>query len=340
MSDQIVAITKIKKQLGARLLLLAHHYQRDEIIALADYVGDSLYLAQQAAKSSAQYIVFCGVRFMAESVAILAKKGQRVFLPALEAGCPLADSISLPEFQHTWQQVHAAYIGSVVPITYINSSSAIKAVVGEHNGLVCTSANASLALRWGFQKADKVFFVPDQHLGFNAAKSIGLLPQDMYIVVDKKNVDTEKLQKAKLILWPGACHVHTHFTVFQIQQFRQQYAQGFVVVHPECTHDVVSASDAVGSTTFIMEYVEKKPRGAVVAVGTEIHLVNRLHQRFAGEKLVIPLARSLCPNMYKVNLTNLLKTLHELPAYNEITIDTHIQHSAARSLRAMLLLDH
>jgi quinolinate synthase len=315
-------IAAAKAALGRRLVILGHHYQRDEVIKFADYTGDSYRLAQQIAKRPyAEFIVFCGVHFMAESADVLSGDDQQVILPDLAAGCSMADMADIEQLETCWCELNAVFGGAglqaCVPLTYINSSAAIKAFCGEHGGVVCTSSNAEATLRWAWDRAERILFLPDQHLGRNTAFKMGL-PLDDMVVWDPNEigggVDPVALERARIILWKGHCSVHTRFTVRQIENLRAQHPSVRVIVHPEVPLDVVQAADDSGSTEYIIKRVSESPAGSVWAVGTEIHLVNRLARQVAPDRTVLSLDQfgCLCSTMFRVSPNHLLWTLEGL----------------------------
>jgi quinolinate synthase len=353
-------IARAKAALGDRLVILGHHYQRDEVIRFADHIGDSLKLAQFAAtKTTADYIVFCGVHFMAESADILSAPHQQVILPDLAAGCSMADMAAIDQLEVCWRELAQLGAASVVPVTYINSAASIKAFCGEHGGIVCTSSNAAKVMTWAWSQRQsgaeagdvKVLMLPDQHLGRNTAFKMGV-PLDQMVVWDPNEpfggLTREQVAAAKLILWKGHCSVHTRFSVKQIEQFRKQAGTGFgsqspvrVIVHPECTHDVVQAADESGSTEHIIRTVKNSPKGSVWAVGTEIHLVNRLAADVAPDRTVVTLDPfgCLCSTMFRVSPNHLLWTLEGLvegKVYNQITVDEPQKSFARVALDRML----
>jgi quinolinate synthase len=292
LSDQAMAlrIADARRALGDRLVILGHHYQRDEVIRFADYTGDSFRLARQIAnRPQADYIVFCGVHFMAESADVLCAPHQKVILPDLAAGCSMADMAAPEQLETCWEELTQMGVtprpgsgqAGVVPVTYINSAASIKAFVGERGGTVCTSSNAMATLRWAFARGERVLFLPDQHLGRNTAYKMGIALDDM-VVWDPDEIcgglDPDQVSRAKMILWKGHCSVHTRFSAKQIQTVRQQHPGVRVIVHPEVPWDVVQAADDSGSTEYIIKTVTNSPEGSVWAVGTEVHLVNRLAQ--------------------------------------------------------------
>jgi quinolinate synthase len=340
-------ITAAKAALGPRLVVLGHHYQRDEVIKFADCIGDSLKLAQYAAShAAADNIVFCGVHFMAESADVLSAPHQRVILPDLAAGCSMADMAAIDQLEICWDELRSIGVTGVIPITYINSTAAIKAFCGEHHGTVCTSSNAARVMEWAWTQGEKVLMLPDQHLGRNTAAKMGV-PLDEMVVWDFDQplggLTPEAIGRARLILWQGHCSVHTRFTVRQIEQFRMEHPTGKVIVHPECTHDVVQASDDSGSTEHIIRTVTASPPGSVWAVGTEIHLVNRLARQVAPERTVITLDSlgCLCSTMFRVSPNHLLWVLDGLlegQVHNQIVVPEPTKTWARVALDRMLTL--
>jgi quinolinate synthase len=347
-------IAAAKRTLGSRVVILGHHYQRDEVIKFADFTGDSLKLARAAAtKHEAEFIVFCGVHFMAESADILRAPHQKVVLPDLAAGCSMADMAAPDQLEMCWREmqqmgVHADAVENgrqgVIPVTYINSSAAIKAFVGAHGGIVCTSTNAAAVMQWAWERGEKLLMLPDQHLGRNTGYKMGV-PLDEMVVWDPNEMwgglSAEQLAKAKLILWKGHCSVHTRFTTQQIDAFRAKYPQGQVIAHPECTWDVVQAADASGSTEAIITAVRNSPEGSVWAVATEVHLVNRLMHEMAPGKTVVTLDPfgCLCSTMFRVSPNHLLWILEGLVegrVQNQITVPDDQKHDARLALDRML----
>jgi quinolinate synthase len=335
-----------KKALGTRLVILGHHYQRDEIIAHADFRGDSYKLAKDAAAvPDAEFIVFCGVHFMAESADILTGPNQKVILPNLAAGCSMADMANLFQVRSAWKQIHEV-IGeaTLVPVTYINSAANLKAFVGEHGGTVCTSTNAPTAVAWALEQGDKVFFFPDQHLGRNTGVKLGYDPETEMVVWDPFKPlggnTPEAIKSAKFILWKGHCTVHKRFTVEQIEKARVDYPGIQVLVHPECELDVVNAADLNGSTEFILKAVTNSPAGSKWAIGTEINLVSRLANE-QPDKTIICLDPEICPcsTMYRIHPSFLLWTLENLVAgnvVNQIIVPEKVRADALVALQRML----
>jgi quinolinate synthase len=339
-------IAAAKAALGDRLVILGHHYQRDEVIKFADYTGDSFKLARSIAKHpNADYIVFCGVHFMAESADILALPHQRVILPDLAAGCSMADMVAPDQLETCWAELEQMGVASrVVPITYINSAAAVKSFVGEWGGTICTSSNAAASLKWGWQQREKILFLPDQHLGRNTAWKMGISLDDM-VVWDPYEpfggLTKAELDRAKLILWKGHCSVHVRFTVKQLEAVRAQFPGIRVIVHPEVPFDVLRAADDSGSTEYILKTVREAPAGTTWAVATEIHLVHRLAEEVAPEKTVISLDQvgCLCSTMFRVSPNHLLWILEGLvdgEVHNEIAVAGERQKWARIALDRML----
>jgi quinolinate synthase len=334
-----------KKRLGDRLVILGHHYQRDEVIKFADFTGDSLKLARAAAaRGTAEYIVFCGVHFMAESADILRGPHQKVVLPDLAAGCSMADMAEGEQLEIAWRELGEMGADSIIPVTYINSSAAIKAFCGEHGGVVCTSTNAAAVMKWAWERGERLLMLPDQHLGRNTGYKLGV-PLDRMAVWDPHEMwgglTPEQARNAKLLLWKGHCSVHTRFTVQQIAAFRKQYPEGKVIAHPECTFDVVQAADLSGSTEFIIDTLRKSPKGSVWAVATEIHLVNRLSHELAPDRRVVTLDPfgCLCSTMFRVSPNHLLWILEGLidgVVHNQITVPEETKRWARLALDRML----
>ena len=338
-------IAAARAALGGRLVILGHHYQRDEVIKFADYTGDSLKLAQRAAgHHSADFVVFCGVHFMAESADILGAPHQQVLLPDLAAGCSMADMAAIDQLEVCWEEMRTLGAASVIPVTYINSTAAIKAFCGEHGGVVCTSSNAAKVMTWAWDRGEKLIMLPDQHLGRNTAAAMGV-PLDQMVVWDPDvpfgGVDRDAFARARLILWKGHCSVHTRFSVKQIEAFRRAHPGGKVIVHPECTHDVALAADAVGSTEHIIRTVSDSPEGSVWAVGTEIHLVNRLARTVAPARTVLTLdaVGCLCSTMFRISPNHLLWALDGLvdgEVHNRIVVPEPVKSWARTALDRML----
>jgi len=347
MDDRIAAA---RENLGDEVVILGHHYQRDEVIRYADFTGDSYKLSKQAAQAGGKYIVFCGVHFMAESADILSRADQQVVLPDLNAGCSMADMAEITQVEDCWEQLISIGLTSdagegITPITYMNSSAAIKAFCGERGGLVCTSSNAPGAFSWGFSRNSKILFLPDQHLGRNTGYRMGI-PLDEMVVWDPYlpmgGLTPERLRSARVILWKGHCSVHQRFLPEHVDTVRQRYPGIQVIVHPECRWEVCQKADGIGSTEKLIKIVKDAPRGTSFAVGTEIHLVNRMGKQFAGEgKKVITLDDSgcLCTTMFRISPQHLcwaLENLVEDNVVNRIRVKDDVKHWARVALDRML----
>jgi len=318
-AEMDLRIAAAKHALGDRLVILGHHYQRDEVIKFADYTGDSLKLAQFAARqTAADYIVFCGVHFMAESANVLGAPHQQVILPDLAAGCSMADMAAIDQLESCWDELTEMGVTGVVPVTYINSSAAIKGFCGANGGVVCTSSNATRVMEWAWQQGSRVLMLPDQHLGRNTAYFKMGVPVDQMVVWDPDQADggvgRDALERARLILWKGHCGVHTRFSTKHIEAFRQAHPGGRVIVHPECTFEVVQAADDCGSTDHIIRTTRASEEGSVWAVGTEIHLVSRLARDLAPARTVVTLDTlgCLCSTMFRISPNHLLHVLEGL----------------------------
>ncbi|GAA1727541.1 quinolinate synthase NadA [Aeromicrobium alkaliterrae] len=345
-------IRAAKEALGERLVILGHFYQRDEVVQHADFVGDSFQLANAAlTKPDADTIVFCGVHFMAETADILARPEQHVILPNLAAGCSMADMADEDSVEAAWEELMELYAdedtsdgrASVVPVTYMNSSAALKAFCGRHGGIVCTSSNAATVLEWAFEQGRRVLFFPDQHLGRNTGKAMGVPLEQMPMINPRKpglGVEPQELLDARVLLWPGFCSVHKRFTVAQIDQARAQHPGVKVVVHPESPMPVVDAADAAGSTDFIRKFVAASEPGDVIAIGTEINLVNRLAADYP-DRTIFCLDPVICPcsTMYRIHpgyLAWVLDGLLEGEVRNEIVVDEDVATHAKVALERML----
>jgi len=344
-ADQAARIRHMKAAFGERLLILGHHYQRDEIIEFADFRGDSLELSRKASQTDAETIVFCGVHFMAEVAAILARPGQHVLIPDMTAGCYLADTADAESVSTAWAALDAALDNveaEVTPITYVNSSAELKAFCGRHGGIVCTSGNAERVVRWALGQRPRVFFFPDQHLGRNTALELGLAPADMVVWSPRTPPAPPTLRSCKVILWPGVCNVHQRFRPEHVHRIRNQYPGIRVIVHPESKAEVVALADDSGSTSKIIRVVEASGPGAQWAIGTESRLVNRL-QHEHPEQLILSLADvpPFCASMSQITLSNLVGVLEALQAgrlENEVTVAPDTAHWARVALERMLAL--
>jgi quinolinate synthase len=339
-------IAQARAKLGATTLLLGHHYQRDEVIRFADATGDSYKLSRIAAETDAKYIVFCGVHFMAESADVLAHAGQQVILPDLNAGCSMADMAEISQVEACWEAIERMGLAAdLIPLTYMNSAAAIKAFCGERGGLVCTSSNARKAFEWAFARGKRILFLPDQHLGRNTGYEMGI-PLDEMTVWDpwalQGGQTKDKLAASRVILWKGHCAVHQRFLPSHVDHVRAKYPGIQVIVHPECRWEVCQKSDALGSTERLIALVEQAPAGSMFAVGTEIHLVNRMARRFADEgKRVITLDDTgcLCTTMYRITPQHLawaLENLVEGRVVNQIQVRPKVKRWAKVALDRML----
>lgn len=343
-------IAEARARLGTKALILGHHYQRDEVIRFADATGDSYKLSKIASESSSRYILFCGVHFMAESADILARPGQSVILPDLNAGCSMADMADISQVEECWARLQSAGLqtaeaGGLIPLTYMNSTAAIKAFCGERGGLVCTSSNARAAFAWAFARGRRILFLPDQHLGRNTAHAMGI-PLAETVVWDpyqlNGGVTPERLRAARVILWKGHCSVHQRFLPEHADKVRAKYPGIQVIVHPECRLEVCQKADAIGSTERIIQIIQDAPAGSMFAVGTEIHLVNRLGKRFAplGRKVItLDDTGCLCTTMYRISPQHLawaLENLVEGRVVNPIRVREDVKHWARVALGRML----
>ncbi len=336
-------ITAARKELGTKLVILTHHYQRIEVVAHGDHVGDSYGLSKIAAEQKdVEYIVFCGVHFMAESADILTAESKKVFLPNPLAGCPMADMAEMADVLEAWKYLEEFGGDQVfMPISYMNTAAGLKAFTGKHGGLICTSSNADAAYKWAFAQREKLFFFPDEHLGYNSGIKYGLKPEEMVIwdfSRESGGLTPEQIDKARVILWKGHCHVHTNFTADHVREVRQQYPGVKVVVHPECPHEVVELADAAGSTKFIVDYCHNAPAGSTIAIGTEINLINRMaHEN--PDKTIIELSGQTCPvcaNMYRTTLNDLAYTLENLTTIKPIRVAEPVRSEALLALEKML----
>jgi quinolinate synthase len=357
-----VRIGLAKQTLGKRLVILGHHYQQDAVIEFADFTGDSFELSRKAAEQKeAEYVVFCGVHFMAESADILTPERVRVVLPDLGAGCSMADMANLDQTLECWGQLEDTCPDQrIVPITYMNSSAAIKAFVGEHGGAVCTSSNCRNVLEWAISNEDagtrgrgdagkkqkvKILFFPDQHLGRNTAFGMGYSLDRMVVWDPREELggnDPQKLKEADFVLWKGHCSVHQLFRPEHVDQVREKFPDMKVIVHPECRFEVVQKADQVGSTAYIVKQIEAAPPGSQWAVGTEVHLINRLAHQHPDQKIIVLSdCQCLCTTMYRIDLPHLcwaLENLVEGKVVNEIKVDAHTRKWALMALERMLAI--
>ncbi|MEO6989247.1 MAG: quinolinate synthase NadA [Aquihabitans sp.] len=344
--DELEAmIAEAKSTLGERLFILGHHYQRDEVMKWADPRGDSYGLSVLAqGRPDADYIVFCGVHFMAESADVLTGDNQAVILPDLNAGCSMADMADIDQVEETWESLAEVIdINRLVPITYMNSSAALKAFVGEHGGAVCTSTNAREVLEWAFTQGDKVLFFPDQHLGRNTGMAMGYTHDDMRVWnprLELGGLTEQECDDTAFLLWKGHCSVHQRFTPANVEAFRTEHPGGTVIAHPECSYEVCSIADQVGSTSYIINAVEAAPAGSAIAIGTEIHLVNRVAAE-NPDKTIVSLDPLICPcsTMFRIDgphLAWILENLVEGRVLNQIVVDPATTKWAKVALQRML----
>jgi len=337
-----------RKALGSRVLVLGHHYQRNEVIEFADITGDSFKLAQEAAKASnVENIIFCGVHFMAESADILTSDKQRVILPDLAAGCSMADMATANQVTKCWEELASIGVAKeVIPVTYMNSSAAIKSFTGEHGGTICTSSNAESAMKWAFTQGSKILFLPDQHLGRNTAVlSLGLSLEDCVLWNPWKpmgGLTEEEIKKAKVILWRGHCSVHGRFSIDSVNEIRTRVPGVQILVHPECTHEVVQAADRVGSTEKIIKIVEQSPAGSKWAIGTELNLVQRISQNNPDKEIYF-LDKDICycSTMNRIDLPHLVWAMESLVSgrvVNQIRVAPEVAKYSKLALERMLAL--
>ena len=342
--DRILAA---RKALGSRLVILGHHYQRDEVIRHADFTGDSFKLAQLAAtRPEAEFIVFCGVHFMAESADILSAPHQKVVLPDLDAGCTMADMAETGQVEDCWDVVTEVVGEDVLPVTYMNSTAALKAFVGKHGGAVCTSSNARAVLDWAFRQKARVLFFPDEHLGRNTGFRMGIPLERMHVwdpYEDRGGLSDEQIRDARILLWKGHCSVHNRFTPDMVDKRREQMPGVKVIVHPECRFEVAQKADAIGSTEGIIKTVKESPKGSRWAVGTELNLVNRLARESAPEREVVSLddCFCVCSTMFRIDPPHLLWALENLRdgrLVNVVAVPERIAADARIALDRMLAI--
>ncbi|GEN45254.1 quinolinate synthase NadA [Alkalibacillus haloalkaliphilus] len=344
MSDEELEqiIINAKEQLGDELFIPGHHYQKDEVIQFADAKGDSLELAQKSARTTAKHIVFCGVHFMAETADILTNKDQHVYLPDMRAGCSMADMADINQTEVAWERLSQLVGETIIPITYVNSTAAIKSFVGKNGGATITSSNAKDMMKWALTQKERILFLPDQHLGRNTAYDLGIPLEQMAVwdpIMEKLHYDGD-LDDLKVILWKGHCSVHENFTVPNIKEVRAKHPNMNIIVHPECTREVVALSDDAGSTRHIIETIESAPSGSEWAIGTEMNLVKRLIKE-NPDKHIISLNPHMCPclTMNRIDLPHLAWCLDSLAhgeSVNPIVVEDDISHFATEALNRML----
>ncbi len=344
-AEVIVELKKIKEELKDQVVVLGHHYQQDDVIEFADYKGDSLKLAQDAAHLDKPYVVFCGVHFMAETADILSKEDQTVILPDLNAGCSMADMANREEIDKSWSFMQSSTKEKIVPITYINCAATLKSFVGENGGSICTSSNARKIIEWAFSQGQKLLFFPDQHLGRNTCFEMGIPLEDMVIYnpnMQNGGLTAEQIDKAKVILWYGYCSVHQGFSASQVRELKEKRPDVQVIVHPECNFETVSEAHDNGSTAYIINKVKEAPAGSKFAIGTEINLVNRLAQEYPDKEIFsLSPYQCLCTTMYRVRPRWLLasfRAIKENNPINVIKVDEQTKEFSLKALNKMLEL--
>jgi len=340
-------IQAAREAAGKKLCILTHHYQRPEVVTFGDFVGDSFELARQAAsQEEVEIIVFCGVHFMAEAADIVKTGRQRVFMPHPLAGCPMADMADMEEVNRAWKYLESHKLADrtiPIPISYMNTTAALKAFTGAHGGLICTSANAVKAFQYGFNNKEKIFFLPDENLGANTGRKLGLRPDEIVLWdfrLESGGLTRSQIEKARLILWKGSCHVHTNFRPEHVRQVREKYPEAKIIVHPECLPEVVDLADGDGSTRYIVDYCARAPAGATIAIGTEINLIKRMALAYP-DKTIVPLSgekNPICFNMYRTNLNNLAYCLENYEAMPPVTVEASARMEALSALEKMLKL--
>ncbi len=341
MQDLAEKITKLRAELGQDLCIVGHHYQEDSVVEHCNITGDSLELARKVAKETAPHIVFCGVYFMAESAALLAREGQNIYIPDSLANCVMSQMTPAPLLETVLEFLVNNSKQKIIPLAYVNTSLAVKDVVGRYGGAVCTSANAKIMLKWALEQGDQVLFLPDKNLAQNTANQLGLAKSDIHTLNIRNqggNLDMKAVQGAKLLLWPGCCAIHAKFNPNLVQAMRDKYLGCKVYVHPECSPYVVNSADGAGSTSYLIDIVAKSPVGSTVIVGTETNLVNRLRLRHKGHCDVIPLREAYCSHMAKITAKKLFETLSNIQSglAKPVQIPANQIGSARKSLERML----
>jgi len=342
--NTIEKIKELKSKLGLRVLIPAHHYQSLEVVALADFVGDSYKLAVDCSKKKSEFILFCGVKFMAEGAEILAGSDQKILLPDLTAGCPLADYIDGKQMEDVINDITSRIKERIIPVVYMNSSSEVKEICGKFSGSICTSSNAMKIVEYYFNQGKSVFFAPDYNLGINTARKLGLA-ENAIIKVKKDGSYTSDnmVDSPNIFIWDGNCRVHKRFLKSDVENFRKKFKTGKLIVHPECDEEIVEVADVSGSTAEIYNEIKDSPAGSVWGVGTEFNFVDRIAQEFPN-KTIVPLKNSICWNMAKINLENLYETLKNIDQFiegksklkNQIKIDEIKKVDAKKSLEKMI----
>lgn len=342
--NTIEKIKNLKSKLGSRVVIPAHHYQLPQVVALSDFVGDSYKLAVDCSKKKSEFIIFCGVKFMAEGAEILSEQNQKILLPDLSAGCPLADHINGKQMENTIKIIASHTKKEIIPVVYMNSTSEVKEICGKYNGSVCTSSNAKKIIEYYFNEGKSVFFAPDYNLGINTARKLDLAENAIVKINKDGSFASEDLTNSpKLFIWDGNCRVHKRFLLSDVKDFRKKYTTGKLIVHPECDEEIVTTSDISGSTSKIYNEIKNSSSGSIWGVGTEYHFVERIAQEFPNKKIV-PLRNSICMNMAKINVENLYETLNNIYQFiegkeklkNQIRIDENTKINARKSLEKMI----
>ncbi len=345
LSDEqvMVELKKIREELGEKVVVLGHHYQQDDVISLADKTGDSLQLAKDAAALEAEYIIFCGVHFMAETADMLTAPHQKVILPDMNAGCSMADMANRIEIDRCWKYLQESTKQTIIPITYINCAALLKDFVGANEGAICTSSNAKKVIQWALKKGEKLLFFPDQHLGRNTCFELGIKLDQMVVYnpnLQNGGLTAKQIDEAKVILWYGYCSVHQGFTAEQVKAIKKDSPETTVIVHPECNFETVQASDDNGSTAYIIETIKAAKPGTKWAVGTEINLVNRLAQWFPDKEIIsLSPYQCLCTTMYRVRPRWLLESFRSIKRgepINVITVPESVKNNSLKALDRML----
>jgi quinolinate synthase len=342
----LVELAAVRKRLGSRVVVLGHHYQQDDVIAFSDINGDSLELARKAAEiKDAEFVMFCGVHFMAETADMLTGADQKVILPDLRAGCSMADMANRREIDVAWSYLKSCTTEKIVPITYINCSAALKSFVGENDGSICTSSNAEKVITWGLAQGEKLLFFPDQHLGRNTCHKLGIKLEDMVVFDPRQRhggLSPEQIRNAKVILWYGFCSVHQGFNENHIKEWRRRDPERILIVHPECSFDVVQGADLAGSTSYIINQIKAATPGTKFAVGTEINLVNRLARQYPHLDITsLSPYQCLCTTMYRIRPRWLLESFRAIERgepINVITVDDETKRFALKALDQMLAI--
>ena len=334
-------IMNAKAKLGDSLCILGHYYQRDSIVQFADEIGDSFQLAKAGSQTDAKYIIFCGVNFMAEVSVVLAKSGQRVLSPNPDAGCPLADFANVDDVETAWREIESAGMSdNFMPITYVNSSAAVKAFCGRNGGMACTSSSSGKAFTRALDSGKRIFFMPDENLGRNTANALDIPFDDVVLWDPEKKcggLSHDGIKQARVIVWKGYCHVHTFFSANHVKSAREKYPECEIIVHPESVPEIVDMADGSGSTAYIKRFVHEASTGSTIVVGTEINMVSRLATEYEDRRIV-PLTRSLCPNMFKISPKHLCAVLEHIDDVEPLTVDKNIAHDARTALERMLTL--